>query len=33
MAVRVRNNLCARRGYAPGEVSRAGEIFRGLFIS
>jgi len=33
MAVRVRNSLRARQGYAPGEVSKAGEIFKGLFIS
>ncbi|MFV2027012.1 DUF4157 domain-containing protein [Micromonospora sp. LOL_028] len=33
MAVRVRDSLRARQGYAPGEVTKAGEIFRGLFIS
>ncbi|MFY1698897.1 MULTISPECIES: DUF4157 domain-containing protein [unclassified Solwaraspora] len=33
MAVRVRNSLRDRQGYAQREVSKAGEIFRGLFIS
>ncbi|WJK37034.1 DUF4157 domain-containing protein [Solwaraspora sp. WMMA2065] len=33
MAVRVRDSLRARQGYAQGEVTKAGEFFRGLFIS